>query len=175
MGPPIRCFVKKINPRTSYRMEAELIHTVKQYGASKSSRILRIHRVLLLHARNGIWIITGGTRKITVYFSTFYGVNSNSCNQHRENYCSHRNFSSATSNYLNNTSNYSNAVFCMSVVFDKMLISMQSIYDWAGVNPAQRKFVEGEQFLDAGRIMKCAKSSASHVVCWFWVSLLLAT
>ena len=27
--------------------------------------------------KNGIWLITGGTRKITVCSSTFYGVNSN--------------------------------------------------------------------------------------------------
>ena len=27
-----------------------------------------------VHAKNGIWIIRGGTRKITVCSSTFYGV-----------------------------------------------------------------------------------------------------
>lgn len=33
-----------------------------------------------------------------------------------------------------------------------MLISMQSICDWAGTNPAQRKFVEGERVFQAGHI-----------------------
>ena len=33
--------------------------------------------LLRLHGKNGTWIIHGGTRKITVCCSTFYGGNSN--------------------------------------------------------------------------------------------------
>ena len=47
-------------------------------------RLKKLH-LYYKHAKNGIWIITGGTRKITV--------------------CS--------SNYSNVTSNYSNSVFCV--------------------------------------------------------------
>ena len=43
-----------------------------------------------IHAKNGIWIITGGIQKITVCFSTFYGVNSNFYGVGSKNYCSHR-------------------------------------------------------------------------------------
>ena len=63
------------------------------------------------HGKNGTliidgdtWIIHDGTRKITVCFSEFYGVNSNFYNVDSKNYCSHHkmywscNFSSATSN-----------------------------------------------------------------------------
>jgi len=39
-----------------------------------------------------------------------------------------------------------------------MLISMQSICHWAGTNPAQRKFVEGERIFQAGHIIKCGKN-----------------
>ena len=42
--------------------------------------------------KNGTWIIHGGTRKITVFFSTFYGVNSNFYCVGSKNYCSHHNF-----------------------------------------------------------------------------------
>ena len=38
-----------------------------------------------------------------------------------------------------------------------MLISIQNICDRASANPAQRKFVEDEQILEGGQIVKCGK------------------
>ncbi|OXU21062.1 hypothetical protein TSAR_014568 [Trichomalopsis sarcophagae] len=38
------------------------------------------------------------------------------------------------------------------------MISMKSICDWAGSNPSQRKFIEGERVYKAGHIIKCGKS-----------------
>ena len=54
-----------------------------------------------LHAKNGIWIIHGGTRKITVCSSTFYGVNSNFFCHTVKFAGMHCNFCSATMNYPN--------------------------------------------------------------------------
>ena len=42
--------------------------------------------MLLVHGKNGIWIIHGGSGKITVCSSTFYGVNSNFSCRHSKNY-----------------------------------------------------------------------------------------
>ena len=42
--------------------------------------------------------------------------------------------------------------------FGKMLISMQSIRDWAAENPAERKFVKGKKILEAGNIVKCGNN-----------------
>ena len=59
-----------------------------------------------VYTQKGIWIIHRGTRKIIVYYSTFYGVKSNfRCHTVK---CTgaHCNFSSATMNYPN-------AVFCV--------------------------------------------------------------
>ena len=56
-------------------------------------------RMVDLHEKNGIWMLQGGTRKITVCSSTFYGVAAKitvhtvKCNG------THCNFSSATLNY----------------------------------------------------------------------------
>ena len=39
-----------------------------------------------------------------------------------------------------------------------MLISMQSIGDWAGANLVQGKFVEGREILEARHVVKCGKN-----------------
>ena len=39
---------------------------------------------------------------------------------------------------------------------------MQSFYDWASANPAQRKFVTGEQILEAGHTVKYAKNTEKY-------------
>lgn len=39
-----------------------------------------------------------------------------------------------------------------------MLINLENICDWAGTNPAQRNFVEGERVLAANHILKCGLS-----------------
>ena len=88
-------------------------------GASDSELadidILRNCRQQGFHAKKGIriihcdiWIIHGGTRKITMCSSTFYGVTSNFCCHTVKCTVTHCNFSSATMNY-------SNAVFCVFV------------------------------------------------------------
>ena len=79
------------------------------------------HARKIPHAKNGIWTTTGGTRKITVFSSTFYGVNSNFYAVHSVK-CTggYRNFSSATSQHQSPvTSNYSNAVFCVQGQINK--------------------------------------------------------
>ena len=98
--------------------------------------------LIATHAKNGIWIIHSGTRKITLCSSTFYGVNSNIIHggSRKVTMCSntfyvvaakitvdtvkctgtHCNFSSATMNYPNVTMNYPNAVFCVQEALLKM-------------------------------------------------------
>ena len=49
-----------------------------------------INTVDNVHGKNGTWIIHGGTRKITMCSSTFYGVNSNFRCRHTKNYYTHR-------------------------------------------------------------------------------------
>ena len=39
---------------------------------------------------------------------------------------------------------------------------MKSICDWAGTNPSQRKFIEGERVYQAGHIIKCGKTEQFH-------------
>ena len=69
-------------------------------------------RIFYIHAKNGIWIIHGGTRKITVCSSTFHEV-ATKITVHTVKctgtYC---NFSSATMNYPN-------TVLCVNVMFQK--------------------------------------------------------
>lgn len=38
------------------------------------------------------------------------------------------------------------------------MISLKSICDWAGSNPSQRKFIEGERVYQAGHIITCGKN-----------------
>ncbi|KAK0075267.1 hypothetical protein PV326_011742 [Microctonus aethiopoides] len=38
------------------------------------------------------------------------------------------------------------------------MINIRAICDWAGTNPKQRNFVEGERILKAGHIIKCCKN-----------------
>ena len=70
------------------------------------------------HAKNGIWIILGGTRKITVCFSTFYGVAAKITVHTVKCTGTYCNLSSATTSYPNVIMNYSNAVFCMNGYVD---------------------------------------------------------
>ena len=51
-------------------------------------QVPKLYRQRSIHEKNGIWIITGGTRKITACSGIFYGVNSNFCYRHRKMYWS---------------------------------------------------------------------------------------
>ena len=42
------------------------------------------------------------------------------------------------------------------------MIFMKSICDWAGTNPSQRKFIEGERVYQAGHIIKYGKNEQLH-------------
>ena len=44
-----------------------------------------------------------------------------------------------------------------------MFLTMNAICDWAGSNPSQRNFVEGERVLNAGHVIKCGIISAKSV------------
>lgn len=43
-----------------------------------------------------------------------------------------------------------------------MLLTISNICEWAGTNPAERKFIEGERVLKAGHIIKCGKNVESN-------------
>lgn len=48
-----------------------------------------------------------------------------------------------------------------------MSLNIKEICDWAGTNPSQRNFTQGEKILSAGHLIKCAKSvfeeSGEHI------------
>ena len=79
--------------------------------------------VSCIHAKNGIWIIHGGTRKITVCSSKFYGVNSN--------FCCHTVKSTGTyCNFSSTTMNYTTAVFCVQQPRKKITGSTNLMESW---------------------------------------------
>lgn len=39
------------------------------------------------------------------------------------------------------------------------MLTISAICDWAGTNPRQRNFIEGERLLKAGHIFKCGRNS----------------
>lgn len=39
-----------------------------------------------------------------------------------------------------------------------MLLTISEICNWAGANPSERNFVEGERLLKAGHVIKCGKN-----------------
>ena len=41
-----------------------------------------------------------------------------------------------------------------------MFLTMSQICEWAGTNPAERKFIEGERVFKAGHVIKCGKNVA---------------
>ena len=77
---------KKIN---SFKIKKDRLHDylLKNYFFNQFFNNFSV--LLCMHAKNGIWIITGGARKITVCSITFYGGNSNFCYRYRKNVLEH--------------------------------------------------------------------------------------